>query len=125
MSSFVRFVTGDWWIAIPMFMMSFTGITLVIWRILLNVNGKTNMNEFLPLFQQRLDKEGVDAAINLCRKRTDIIPRRLFLPALEVYKQGQGLAAARRTMANAVELEILPDLNFLLPSVLAIAKIAT
>ena len=31
----------------------------------------------------------------------------------------------RRAMANAIELEILPDLNFLLPSILAIAKIAT
>jgi biopolymer transport protein ExbB len=28
-------------------------------------------------------------------------------------------------MANAVELEILPDLKFLLPTILAIAKIAT
>jgi biopolymer transport protein ExbB len=28
-------------------------------------------------------------------------------------------------MANAIELEILPDLNFLLPTILAIAKIAT
>jgi biopolymer transport protein ExbB len=28
-------------------------------------------------------------------------------------------------MANVIELEILPDLNFLLPTILAIAKIAT
>jgi biopolymer transport protein ExbB len=28
-------------------------------------------------------------------------------------------------MANAIELEIVPDLNFLLPPILAIAKIAT
>ncbi len=31
----------------------------------------------------------------------------------------------RRAMANVIELEILPDLNFLLPPILAIAKIAT
>ena len=31
----------------------------------------------------------------------------------------------RRAMANVIELEILPDLNFLLPTILAIAKIAT
>ena len=37
----------------------------------------------------------------------------------------QGMAAVRRAMANAIELEILPDLNFLLPPILAIAKIAT
>jgi biopolymer transport protein ExbB len=52
-----------------------------------------------------------------------MIPRRLFVAGLETSKQG--LAAMRRAMANVVELEILPDLNFLLPSILAIAKIAT
>ena len=31
----------------------------------------------------------------------------------------------RRSMANVIELEILPDLNFLLAPILAIAKIAT
>jgi biopolymer transport protein ExbB len=31
----------------------------------------------------------------------------------------------RRAMANTIELEVLPDLNFLLPPILAIAKIAT
>src|SRR5262249_10255554 len=37
----------------------------------------------------------------------------------------QGLSAMRRAMANVAELEILPDLNSLLPTILAIAKIAT
>ena len=31
----------------------------------------------------------------------------------------------RRTMASAIELEFMPELNYLLPSILAIAKIAT
>ena len=31
----------------------------------------------------------------------------------------------RRAMASAIELELVPDLNYLLPSILAIAKIAT
>jgi len=107
---------------VPMGLMSLAGIALVIWRILLNINGNTNMNEFLPAFQQ-LEKEGVDGALRYCRSRTDIIPRRLFVAGLENHKQG--LAAVRRAMANAIELEILPDLNFLLPPILAIAKVAT
>src|SRR4051794_6074560 len=108
---------------IPMSLMSLAGVALVIWRILLNINGNTNMNEFLPAFQQKLEKEGVSAALSFCRDRSDIIPRRLYAAGLEVSKQG--LAATRRAMANAIELEILPDLNFLLPPILAIAKIAT
>jgi biopolymer transport protein ExbB len=123
MSAFWQFVTGDWYFALPMFFMSITGLALVIWRILLNVNGNTQMNEFLPVFQQKLESEGVDGALRYCRSRQDIIPRRLFTAGLETSKQG--LAAMRRAMANVIELEILPDLNFLLPPILAIAKIAT
>lgn len=123
MSAFFEFVQTDWWIAIPMFFMSFAGIGLLIWRILLNINGNTNLNAFLPVFQERLEKDGINGAIKLCRSRHEIIPRRLFLPGLETYKQGTG--AQRRAMANAIELEIMPDLNFLLPLILAIAKVAT
>src|SRR5207244_9396354 len=62
-------------------------------------------------------------ASRFCRAQTGIIPRRLFVAGLETSKQG--LSAMRRSMANVIELEILPDLNFLLPTILAIAKIAT
>jgi biopolymer transport protein ExbB len=123
MSAFLDFVKTDWWIAIPMFLMSFAGIGLLIWRILLNINGSTNLNAFLPAFQERLEKDGINGTIKMCRSRHEIIPRRLFLPALETFKQG--MSAQRRAMANAIELEIMPDLNFLLPLILAIAKVAT
>jgi biopolymer transport protein ExbB/TolQ len=123
MSTFFEFVKNDWWIAIPMFLMSFAGIALLVWRILLNMNGNTNLNIFLPALQDKLDKEGVAGALRYCRGRADIIPKRLFVPGLETAKQG--VAAQRRAMANAIELEIMPDLNFLLPPILAIAKVAT
>src|SRR5437879_3975644 len=123
MSAFLKFITGEWYFAIPLFLMSGSGITLVIWRILLNVNAKTNMSGFLPAFQQKLEKEGIEGAIKFCRAQPGIIPRKLFVTGLETSKQG--LAAMRRAMANVIELEILPDLNFLLPPILAIAKIAT
>jgi biopolymer transport protein ExbB len=123
MSALWTFMTHHWYFFWPMFLMSLAGVTLVVWRLLLNINGSTAMNEFLPMFQEKLEREGIDGALRFCRSRTDIIPHRLFAPGLEVSKQG--LAAVRRSMANVIELEILPDLNFLLPSILAIAKIAT
>src|SRR5262245_61572714 len=123
MQAFLKFVTQDWYFFWPMFLMSVAGVTLVIWRLLLNINGATNMSEFLPAFQQKLEKDGVEGALRYCRARQDVIPKRLYSAGLEVSKQG--LAAVRRSMANAIELEILPDLNFLLPTILAIAKIAT
>lgn len=123
MRAFFDFVTHDWYFAIPMFLMSLTGVTLVIWRLLLNYHASVNMDAFLPAFQQRLEKEGVEGALKYCKGRTEVIPRRLYVAGLEAQKQG--LAAVRRAMANAIELEILPDLNFLLPPILAIAKIAT
>jgi biopolymer transport protein ExbB len=123
MSAFTKFVFEEWYFAIPMFLMSLAAITLVIWRILLNVNAKTNMEQFLPAFQQRLEKEGLDGAMKYCKAQQGVIPRKLFMAGLENAKQGT--AAMRRAMANIIELEILPDLNFLLPPILAIAKIAT
>jgi biopolymer transport protein ExbB len=125
MNALYKFFVHDWWIAIPMLLMSLVGIALLIWRGMRNLNATTNLNEFLPQFQQRLEKDGVDGALRFCKSREDVIPKQLYVPGLEVAKQGQGLAAVRRAMANAIELEILPDLNFLLPSILAIAKIAT
>jgi biopolymer transport protein ExbB len=106
-----------------MFIMSLTAITLVIWRIMLNRTASTDMNLFLPRFQEKLDKEGIDGARRYCMQQEGYIPRRLFVAGLDTSKQG--LAAMRRAMANTIELEVLPDLNFLLPSILAIAKIAT
>src|SRR5205807_2300529 len=109
--------------AVPMFAMAVVAITLVVWRILLNRTASTNMNVFLPQFQEKLQKEGVEGALRFCQQQPGMIPRRLFVAGLETSKQGT--AAMRRAMANVVELEILPDLNFLLPNILAIAKIAT
>jgi biopolymer transport protein ExbB len=123
MQALWTFITVHWYFFWPLFFMSLTGLTLVIWRLLLNINGNTTMSEFLPEFQQKLERDGVEGALRYCRSRTDIIPRRLFVAGLETSKQG--LAAVRRAMANVIEMEILPDLNFLLPTILAIAKIAT
>ena len=123
MGAFWKFITTDWYFAIPLFFMSGVAVTLVIWRLLLNNSAKTNMNIFLPRFQEELEKKGIDAALRFCRSQTGMIPRKLYVAGLETSKQG--LAAMRRSMANVIELEILPDLNFLLPLILAIAKIAT
>jgi biopolymer transport protein ExbB len=123
MQALKNFFLNEWYFAFPMLLMSLAALTMVIWRLLLNRHAGTNLNEFLPLFQQKLEKEGIDGALKFCKGRTDMIPRRLYAAGLETSKQG--LAAMRRAMANVIELEILPDLNFLLPPILAIAKIAT
>ncbi len=123
MGAFWHFVTTDWYFAIPMFGMSLAAITLVVWRLLLNLGARTNMNVFLPAFQDKLQKEGVESALAYCETQPGLIPRRLFTAGLETSKQG--LAAMRRAMATVIELEVVPQLNFLLPTILAIAKIAT
>ncbi len=123
MNAFKHFVLDEWYFAAPMFLMSLTAIALVIWRFLLNMNAKTDMDQFLPLFQDKLQQDGVESALRLCRSESGLIPRKLFAAGLEASKQG--VAAMKRAMASVLELEILPDLNFLLAVILAIAKIAT
>src|SRR5947209_1444595 len=103
---------------IPMCFMSVGALGLVIWRLLLNWSAATNVNTFLPQLQDRLSKEGVDGAVRWCKTQRGLIPRKLCVAGLETSRQG--LAAMRRAMVNVVELEILPQLNFLLPLILAI-----
>src|SRR5262245_53382857 len=87
-SPFLRFVMEDWYFAIPLFLMSAVGITLVIWRLLLNFNYNTKLSEFLPKFQEKLDKEGVEGALRYCKTRKDFIPNKLFVAGLDTHKQG-------------------------------------
>jgi len=123
MEAFKKFVVDEWYFAAPMFAMSLVAFALVFWRLLLNMNSGTNMDDFLPDFQDKLKKDGVDGALKLCRTEPGVIPSKLFAVGLENAKQGT--AAMKRSMANTIELEILPRLNFLLAPILGIAKIAT
>ncbi|HMO35438.1 MAG TPA: MotA/TolQ/ExbB proton channel family protein, partial [Gemmatales bacterium] len=124
-SAFIKFVTHDTVFAVILFAMTFIGALLVVWRIWLNYTAQTDLNLFLPKFQEILNKEGIEGALKFCKAqpKNEYIPSTLFVAALE--KHRDGLAAMRKAMANAVELEILPALNFLLPMILAFAKIAT
>jgi biopolymer transport protein ExbB len=123
MTAFREFITNEWYFAYPMFAMILVAITLAIWRLLLNLNAATNLDIFLPAFQEKLEKEGVPGALAFCKEQKGLIPRKLFVAGLETSKQG--LSAMRRAMANVIELDILPDLQFLMAPILAIAKIAT
>lgn len=117
------FFIGEWYFALPLVTMSLVGAALVIWRILLNISANTSMDDFLPVFQEVLRKHGIRGAIELCKQENGLIPNRVFVAGLEA--ADQGAAAMRRSIANEVELEVLPRLHFLLPTILAIAKIAT
>ncbi|MDY3551121.1 MotA/TolQ/ExbB proton channel family protein [Gemmata sp. JC717] len=123
MKAVYDFFINEWYFSIPLVIMSLIAGALVIWRVLLNNSAKTDMDDFLPVFQQTLRKGGVKAAIALCKEEKGLIPSRLFVAGLEA--ADQGAAAMRRSMANENELEIVPRLHFLLAPILAIAKIAT
>lgn len=123
MKALIKFMTEEWYFFLPMLALSLVAAALVVWRWLLNMNAKTNLESFLPTFQEKLQKEGVEGALRFCRTETGVIPRKLYAAGLE--NSRQGVAAMKRAMANAIELEILPDLNFLLAPILAIAKVAT
>jgi biopolymer transport protein ExbB len=123
MKALVNFFTNEWYFAFPMALMSLTAFALVAWRFMLNQNAKTKMDAFIPDLQEVLRRKGVKGAIALCKEEKGLIPSVLYVAGLEAAEQG--VAAMRRSMASAVELEILPRLNFLLAPILAIGKIAT
>jgi len=123
MSVFLDFVRNEWYFAFPMFGMSLVAVTLVIWRVMLNRGAASDLSGLLPGLQEKLAKEGVDGGVRFLRSQPGLIPKRILADGLETSKQG--LAAMRRSMANSMELEVVPELNFLLPTILAIAKVAT
>jgi biopolymer transport protein ExbB len=123
MTAFLKFLGEEWYFAGPMLLLSFVALTLVLWRLFLNLEADTNLDVFLPSVQERLARNGIDRALAYCRTFHGMIPSRLYVAGLEA--SSQGLSAVRRAMAHAVELEILPQLNFLLAPILAIAKTAT
>jgi biopolymer transport protein ExbB len=123
MNALKNFYLNEWYFAVPMTLMALTAFALVAWRFLLNLYAKTDLDELMPDLQDTLKHKGVRGAIALCREEKGLIPSVLYVAGLEAAEQGA--AAMRRSMASAIELEILPRLNFLLAPILAIAKIAT
>ncbi|MCE9567615.1 MAG: MotA/TolQ/ExbB proton channel family protein [Planctomycetes bacterium] len=123
MNAVKGFFLDEWYFALPLVIMSLISAALVIWRILLNKGASTDMDDFLPVFQQTLRKHGIKGAVGLCKEEKGLIPSRLYIAGLEA--ADQGAAAMRRSMANETELEIMPRLHFLLAWILGIAKIAT
>lgn len=123
MTAVTNFFIGEWYFALPLVLMSLVAGALVIWRAMLNMNANTDMDDFLPVFQDVLRKKGIKTAVAMCKEEKGLIPNRLFVAGLEA--ADQGASAMKRSMATEVELEILPRLNALLAPILAIAKIAT
>src|SRR5262245_20334104 len=123
MNAVKDFFIGEWYFALPLVVMSLVAAALVIWRLLLNMSANTDMDDFLPVFQQTLRKNGIKGAVALCKEEKGLIPSRIFVAGLEA--ADQGAAAMRRTIANENELEVLPRLHFLLAPILAIATMAT
>ena len=123
MNALKNFFVNEWYFAVPMTLMALVAFALVAWRFLLNSYAKSNLDELMPDLQDTLKHKGVRGAVALCREERGLIPSVLFVAGLEAAEQGA--AAMRRSMASAIELEILPRLNFLLAPILAIAKVAT
>ena len=123
MNALQSFFVNEWYFAAPMTLMAFVAFALVAWRVLLNFSSKTSLDDLWPDLQETLKKKGTRGAVALCRDEKGLIPQLLFTAGLEAAPQGA--AAMRRSMASAIELEVLPRLNFLLAPILAIAKVAT
>jgi biopolymer transport protein ExbB len=102
-------------------LLSLASLAVVAWRLWLNHNATTDLPEFLGRLEQGLAHGGVKNALQLCEQEKGIVPK-LFTTVLQTGHQGK--VATRGAMANLIELEIIPDLNFLLPLILVFAKLA-
>jgi biopolymer transport protein ExbB len=112
---------NGWFFVLTFSVLSLASLTVIIWRMWLNHTAQTDLSEFVGRLKETLAKEGKQAAIKLCEEEPGIIPK-LFATALQTCQQGK--VATRNAIANHIELEVIPDLNFLLPMVLVFAKLA-
>lgn len=101
--------------------LSLASAAVVVWRLWLNHNAKTDLPDFLRRLEEEMSQRGVKGAIQMCEEEQGIVPK-LFVTALQTGHQGK--VATRSAIANLIELDIIPDLNFLLPLVLVFAKLA-
>jgi biopolymer transport protein ExbB len=102
-------------------MLSVASLTIVVWRIWLNYVARTDLVDFLTRLEEELPRSGVEGALRMCEEEPGIIPK-VFSTALQTGHQGK--VATRDAIANLIELEIIPDLNFLLPLMLVFSKLA-
>jgi biopolymer transport protein ExbB len=102
-------------------LLSLASLTVVVWRMWLNHNAKTDLADFLSRLEDELTRDGVQGAVKMCDEEPGIVPK-LFTTALQTGHQGK--VATRDAIANLIELEIIPDLNFLLPIMLVFSKLA-
>ena len=88
MRALIKFITEEWYFFLPMLVLSLVAAALVVWRLLLNMNARTNLDDFLPDFQDKLQQEGVEGALKYCRAENGLIPRKLYAAGLE--NRGRG-----------------------------------
>ena len=120
--SFSRIIEANGVVFLTLFgILSLAALTVIVWRFWLNYNAKTDLGEFIDNFKQTLAKEGRQSALELCEEEPGIIPR-LFATVIQNCDQGK--VATRNAIANLVELEIVPELNFLLPWMVVLAKLS-
>ena len=105
--------------------MSFTGVGLIVWRIISNIFAKTDVDKFVEQIEAQLASGGGQSVLDLCERQAietkQVVPK-LFHAALT--DGARGKVAARDAMANCIETEIMPSLHSLLPHILLLAKIS-
>ncbi|HWB12181.1 MAG TPA: MotA/TolQ/ExbB proton channel family protein [Pirellulales bacterium] len=101
--------------------LSLASLGVVIWRLWLNHSAKTDLPDFLRRLEEDLSQRGVNGAVQMCEREPGIVPK-LFITVLQTGHEGK--VATRSALANLIELDIIPDLNFLLPLILVFAKLA-
>jgi hypothetical protein len=121
MSDFLRFLEHQWYFAIPLFLLTFVGTGLVIWRLLLNVNCNGFLVRALPTVRTLLAREGVGRALAYCQIWPDYQPGCVFAAVLANHRLG--FAAIHRAVDDVIRLEMRPALNLLLPWILGVAKL--
>jgi biopolymer transport protein ExbB/TolQ len=106
-------------------LMSLAAVFFVALRFIKNLKAHTNVDKYFEHLEQQLQTGGPAAVMETLERETaetDLIMPRLFLAAFS--EGSRGKLAARDAMADCVETEIMPKLNYTLASILLLVKTA-
>lgn len=117
---------NGWFFTTVFLSLSVISVYLIVWRQIKNMRAHTDVDAFTDTIQQQLQSGGPQAAFQWLKQtweqNQDSVVPQVFMTMFEEGHRGK--AATRDAMLDRIEMDLLPELQKKLPTILLFAKVA-
>ncbi|MCA9156048.1 MAG: MotA/TolQ/ExbB proton channel family protein [Planctomycetales bacterium] len=117
---------NGWFFTTVFLSLSVISVYLIVWRQIKNMRAHTDVDVFTDTMQQQLQAGGPQAAFQWLKQtweqNQDSVVPQVFMTMFEEGHRGK--AATRDAMLDRIEMDLLPELQKKLPTILLFAKVA-